>query len=510
MQKQVVFKNYNQNQLSILPPSLDELISHTHPVRVINTVVDKLDLTVLEKSYQGGGASSYHPKMLLKVLIFGYLNNIYSSRKIEAALKENIHFMWLSGMSRPDHHTVNRFRGERLKHHIQDVFTQVVQLLVESGHVALREVYTDGTKIEANANRYTFVWGNAIKTNKAKMEQQLKELWAYAEKVGELEIDDDTPPDFTPTDPKKVKQTIDKINSALKNKPGVNGKIINKLKYAEKNWPSNIAKYNEQEKVLAGRNSFSKTDKDATFMRMKEDHMKNGQLKAGYNLQISTENQLITNYSIHQNPTDTKTFIPHLNQFEQQYGQKPQVAIADAGYGSEQNYEYLAAKDIESYVKYNTFDKEQRKSKHIKKPFAAEKLHYNQEKNQYICPMGQPMQHLGTYVQKTEAGYKRTIDSYQAKNCSACPLNGACHKSKGNRIIEVSHKGNLYKKQSSENLKSEKGIYYRKKRCIEPEPVFANLKHNKNFKRFMLRGLVKVNIEAGLLAISHNLAKIAA
>lgn len=510
MQKQVVFKNYNQNQLSILPPSLDELISHTHPVRVINTVIDKLDLTVLEKSYQGGGASSYHPKMLLKVLIFGYLNNIYSSRKIEAALKENIHFMWLSGMSRPDHHTVNRFRGERLKHHIQDVFTQVVKLLVESGHVALREVYTDGTKIEANANRYTFVWGNAIKTNKAKMEQQLKELWAYAEKVGELEIDDDTPPDFTPTDPKKVKQTIDKINSALKNKPGVNGKIINKLKYAEKNWPSNIAKYNEQEKVLAGRNSFSKTDKDATFMRMKEDHMKNGQLKAGYNLQISTENQLITNYSIHQNPTDTKTFIPHLNQFEQQYGQKPQVAIADAGYGSEQNYEYLAAKDIESYVKYNTFDKEQRKSKNIKKPFAAEKLHYNQEKNQYICPMGQPMQHLGTYVQKTEAGYKRTIDSYQAKNCSACPLNGACHKSKGNRIIEVSHKGNLYKKQSSENLKSEKGIYYRKKRCIEPEPVFANLKHNKNFKRFMLRGLVKVNIEAGLLAISHNLAKIAA
>lgn len=215
MQKQVVFKSYSQNQLSVLPPSLDELISKTHPVRVINTVIDRLDLSVLEKSYEGGGASSYHPKMLLKVLIFGYLNNIYSSRKIEAALKENIHFMWLSGMSRPDHHTVNRFRCERLKHHIKDVFTRVVKLLAESGHLGLKEVYTDGTKIEANANRYTFVWGNAIKTNKGKMEQQLREHWAYAEQVGELEKDDDTPPDFTPTDPKKVKETIDKINAAL-------------------------------------------------------------------------------------------------------------------------------------------------------------------------------------------------------------------------------------------------------------------------------------------------------
>lgn len=510
MQKQVVFKSYNQHQLSLLPASLDELISVTHPVRVINTVIDKLNLSVIEKSYQGGGTSSYHPKMLLKVLIFGYLNNIYSSRKIETALKENIHFMWLSGMSRPDHHTINRFRGERLRHHIKDVFTQVVKLLVESGHIGLKEVYTDGTKIEANANRYTFVWGNAIKTNRSKMELQLKELWAYAEKVGEMEKDDDTPPDFTPTDPKKVKDTIEKINAALKDKPGVSKKISNKLKYAEKNWPANIAKYNQQEEILAGRNSYSKTDTDATFMRMKEDHMKNGQLKPGYNLQISTENQLITNYSIHQNPTDTKTFIPHLNQFEQQYGKAPKVAVADAGYGSEQNYDYLEEKEIVSYVKYNSFDREQRKNKHIKKPFATEYLHYNKEKNQYICPMGQAMLHIGSTLQKTEAGYVRTIDKYQAKNCNNCPLNGACHKSKGNRIIEISHKGNRLKKQSSDNLKTEQGIYYRKKRCVEPEPVFANLKHNKKFKRFMLRGLEKVNIETGLLALSHNFAKIAA
>lgn len=509
MKKQVVFKRYTQNQLSLLPPSLDELISQTHPVRVINTVIDRLNLSVIENSYEGGGTSSYHPKMLLKVLIFGYLNNVYSSRKIESALKENIHFMWLSGMSRPDHHTINRFRGERLKHHIKDVFTQVVKLLAESGHIGLKEVYTDGTKIEANANRYTFVWGNAIKTNKAKMEQQLKELWAYAEKVGELEKDDDTPPDFTPTDPQKVKDTIDKINAALKDNPDVSKQITNKLKYAQKNWPVNIEKYNKQEAILKERNSYSKTDPDATFMRMKEDHMKNGQLKPGYNLQISTENQFVTHYSIHQNPTDTKTYIPHLNQYQQQFG-SPTVAVADAGYGSEQNYEYLAENEIVSYVKYNTFDLEQRSKNHIKKPFTTDHLYYNKEKNHYVCPMGQPMQHIGTYSQKSDAGYTRILDKYQAKNCTGCPLNGVCHKSKGNRIIEVSHKGNFYKQQSKENLKTEQGIYYRKKRCIEPEPVFANLKHNKNFKRFMLRGLEKVNVEAGLLILSHNLAKIAA
>jgi transposase len=510
MAKKVIFKPYVQNQLQLLPPSLEDLISITHPVRTVNTVIDSIDISLLERQYEGGGSSSYHPKMLLKVLVYGYLSNIYSSRKMESAVKENIHFMWLAGMSRPDHHTINRFRSVRLKEHIKQIFTQVVQLLSDSGHISLKEVYTDGTKIEANANRYSFVWGNAIKTNKAKMEQQLKELWSYAEQVGDLEQSDDTPTDFSPTDSKKVKETIAKINAALQGKENVSKTITNKLKYAEKNWPTAIEKYNQQERILGDRNSYSKTDEDATFMRMKEDHMKNGQLKPAYNLQISTEKQIITNYSVHQNPGDTKTLQPHLQQYEQQYGGLPNVVIADAGYGSEENLQYLENNQITSYVKYQQFDREQNKNLQSKKPFTVDKLFYNKEKNCYICPMGQRMHHIGTNTVTTDAGYKRIIDKYQAKDCSSCPLNGVCHKSKGNRIIEVSHQGNALKQQTSENLKSEQGIYYRKKRCIEPEPVFANIKHNKNFKRFMLRGLEKVSIETGLLAIAHNLAKIAA
>src|SRR5690554_5543991 len=159
--EKVVFKDYNNKQIMLLPPSLEELIEPNHPVTFVNQVIDKIDIQPILSKYKGRGTSSYHPRMLLKVLVYGYLSNIYSSRKLEAAVRENIHFMWLAGMGRPDHNTINRFRGERLKEVLKEVFTQMILLLSESGHVDLKEVYTDGTKIEANANKYTFVWGKA-------------------------------------------------------------------------------------------------------------------------------------------------------------------------------------------------------------------------------------------------------------------------------------------------------------------------------------------------------------
>src|SRR5215210_1887975 len=164
-----VFKAYHQRQAMLLPPSLDELIPAKHPVRVVDEVLGKINIQPLINCYVGGGAASYHPGMLLKVMVYAYINNIYSSRKIEEALQQNIHFMWLSGMSTPDHNTINRFRGDKLRKPLKEIFTQVVHLLAAEGLLSLKELYTDGTKIEANANRYTFVWGNAIKTNKEKM-----------------------------------------------------------------------------------------------------------------------------------------------------------------------------------------------------------------------------------------------------------------------------------------------------------------------------------------------------
>ena len=503
-----VFKKYDQQQSYLLPPSLDDLIEANHPVRIVNKVINSIDLRLLGAQYKGGGASSYHPTMLLKVIVYSYLTNIYSSRKMEAAIRENIHLMWLSGMQRPDHHTLNRFRSERLRYTLKTIFVQVVNLLADQGLVSLKEVYVDGTKMEANANKYTFVWGNAIKTNKIKMKQQLDELWRYAKRVAAEERELPEPPPFETIDAEKVNEAIEQIQQAIAEDQSPEGQQVKqKLKYAKKSWPAALDKYAAQQQILEGRNSYSKTDLDATFMRMKEDHMKNGQLKPGYNLQISTNNQYILDYTIHQSSTDTATLEPHLNSHKEQYGSYPQTVVADAGYGSEQNYTFLEQNKIEGYVKYNYFDKDQHGAYIKKHPFAASQLHYNPAQDIYYCPMGQQMLNIGTATQTTTTGFKQKVTRYQATNCEGCPLRGACHKSKYNRIIEINHALNEHKRKATERLTSEKGIYHRKRRPVDVEPVFGNIKSNHGFRRFMLRGKEKVLIETGLLALAHNLRK---
>lgn len=503
-----VFKAYQQNQRWLIPPSLDDLIDINHPVRVVSEVIDAIDIDMLIKKYKGGGASSYHPRMLLKVLVYSYLNNVYSSRKMEAAVKENIHFMWLSGMSKPDHHTLNRFRSERLRNILREVFSQIVLLLVDSGHVNLKEVYTDGTKIQSAANRYTFVWGRAINTSRERIKQQLRELWKYTQKLAAEEKGNDTHPDFDKIDPKEVKVAIERINEALKDRDDVDPKIKAKLKYAKKHWPSKLRQYIKQQKILKGRNSYSKTDPGATFMRMKEDHMRNGQLKPGYNVQISTNSQFVVNYTLHTNPTDTKTLIPHLKAHQKLYGHLPQVQVTDAGYGSQENYQYLQNKGVEAYIKPSDFDRKQRKNYRPKNPFGTEQLHYDANKDVYLCPASKPMKLVGTFKEK-ESGLVKTYTHYQASGCKGCALRENCHNQKGNRIIKVNHKGRILKQQASDRLKTEKGIYYRKRRAAEVEPVFGNIKHNKGFNRFMLKGIEKTEIEWGLLCIAHNISKIA-
>ena len=360
------FKHYNQNQLVLFPYSFEDLIPHNHPVRIVNDILEKLNIEPLLKVYSKEGNPSYHPVMMLKVMVFAYMNNIYSSRKIEKALRENINFMWLSNMSIVDHNTVNRFRSHKLEAAFKDIFSQVVLLLAEEGLVSLRQVFVDGTKIEAQANRYTFVWANAIKTNKEKMLRQLEELWKYAQSVAREEDKDPEPPEFKEISKEKIQQTVENINAILKgseSKTDSDKKAKAKLNYIKNNFEKNLDKYEAQEAILGERNSYSKTDEDATFMRMKEDHMMNGQLKPAYNAQISTENQFILNYTIHQQTNDFNTLKHHLENFEKLYGKNRMNELeeltADAGYGSEQNYELLIQKNITPFVKYNTFDKEQ-------------------------------------------------------------------------------------------------------------------------------------------------------
>lgn len=235
MKRKVTWKTNSQNQLSLLPPSYDDLVPTNHPVRIVNSILDQIDLSTLEQTYKAGGTSSYHPKDLLKILIYAYLRNLYSLRKIEQALSENIHFIWLSGCIRPDHNTISNFRSGRLKGKFKKIFNQVVILLSEQGYLSLKEIYVDGTKIEANANRYTFVWAKSIKTSRARIENQLKELWRFVETVFAQEEQKPNEPDgFEAIDPDKVSRTIAAINRALQGKD-IDKKVKQKLNYAKKN-----------------------------------------------------------------------------------------------------------------------------------------------------------------------------------------------------------------------------------------------------------------------------------
>ena len=531
----VSFKPYPQNQLLLLPPSLEELIPEGHAVRVVNTVIDGLDIKVLEKRYQSVGTSPYHPRMLLKVLVYGYLNNTYSSRKIEAAVLSNIHFMWLAGMQRPDHNTINRFRGKRLAGLIKPIFGQIVMLLAAAGLVSLKKGYVDGTKIEADANRYTFVWGKSIRRSKERIVEQLEALWSYAESVAQKEAQPAESEELSLSaqtiDAAQVKAVIRQINERLHNLESdkefkqqlteresfkkKHKKAKAKLKYADKNWPDKLAQYKQKEQILNGRGSYSKTDPDATFMRMKEDHMKNGQLKPAYNLQMTTENQCIVNYDLFANPTDTLTLMTHLDGFEQLYAHTLEEVVADAGYGSQQNYEYLEQKGIAAYVKYNNFHKQlkqeaqKQKGKTLKKPFDKQHLYYNEQGDFFVCPMGQRMEKCSETYRNTASGYQQTYSVYQAKNCTGCPLRSICHKAKENRKVYFNHQLHRHKVKAKQKLCSEKGKQHRSQRPADVEATFANIKWNKKFNRFLLRGKKKTSVEIGLIAIAHNLAKLA-
>ncbi len=251
----------------------------------------------------------------------------------------------------------------------------------------------------------------------------------------------------------------------------------------------------------------SKTDPDATFMRMKEDAMNNGQTKPGYNLQISAENQFITDFALFPNPTDTLTLIPLFKSFLSRYHHLPFMAVADSGYGSEENYRFMDEAGMDAYVKYNRFHIEQR-PRHNPNPFHQDNFHYNADEDYYVCPMGQHMTRIGTSHSKTASGYRSDSARYSAQNCRDCPLRCLCYKAKDDRrVIEVNHRLNGYKRKARELLTSEAGLKHRGRRCIEPEAVFGQMKFNMAYRRFRHFGIDKVSMDFAFFAIAFNIKK---
>jgi transposase len=502
----IQFKQLPLNCPSLFPQDIFEKIAVNHPVRLVNEVVDRLDIDHIIKQYKGGGTTSFHPRMMIKVLFYAYTTNVYSCRKIEKSLQENIHFMWLSGNSTPDYRTINYFRSKRLKAHIHNLFADVVRLLHELKYLSLDVQYIDGTKIESAANRYTFVWKGSVEKNKAKLETKINSVLNEIEsqiKRDQSDMGKDETP--RPIDSRELKNKLAALNEQLKDSNKAAGKQLKKL---EEEHLTRLEKYETQLEILGDRNSYSKTDQDAVFMRLKDDHMQNGQLKPAYNTQISTEGQFITHYSIHQTAGDTTTLATHLNGFEQQYGKQSKEVIADAGYGSEENYEMMEQKQLDAYVKYNYFHKEQKRTQK-QNPFLVQNLYYNESENFFVCPMGQKLEHVGKGKRKSTNGFISQVDYYEAKRCQGCPLRGMCHKNAGNKKIEINHKLNQYRAKAREMLTSERGLLHRSKRPIEVEAVFGQLKSNNTFSRFTLRKMDKVNIEFGLMSIGHNLRKLA-
>jgi len=506
-------------QPSLLPPSLEELIPPDHLVRVVNRMVEQIDLAPLLAKYKGGGTSSYHPRMMLKVLVYAYTQKIFSSRNIEKGLWDNISFMWISGGNKPDFRTINTFRGEVLKEAVREVFASVLELLIEEGYVKMENYFVDGTKVAANANPHKVIWAKKTRKYKQKVRQQIEELLDEIERVNEKENEEYGDENLEElggrggVSAEKLHEKVEALNERLRQQTG-NKPLKQAVKKLEKDYLPRLEKYEEQERLLDGRSSYSRTDPDATSLRLKEDRTAEKPLpRPAYNVQMGTEGQFVVGYSIHQRAGDPGCFIPHMQQQKFPEGKQFQNACGDAAYGSEENFAWLEKHEMGNYLKYNTFYQEQhppRKPDLLEKArFQSANFPYDSHQDEFTCPAQHPLTYIETRPYKTENGYLSQRRYYECSACGTCPLKPKCTQAKGNRRIQISFELQRYRQQARDNLLSEQGIALRKQRGVEVEGAFGDIKQNMGFRRFLLRGLKKVEIEWGLVCIAHNMRKLA-
>jgi len=508
------FKDYKQGQQSSLfPLDLSSLVPENHLVRHISSVIDRLDSKVFHSAFSPIGASSYHPQMMLKVIIYGYSTKNYSCRNIAAMLRQDITYMWLSGMQVPDFNTVNRFRSVYLKDILESVFTEVLLLLHEHDFIKFENYFVDGTKLEADAGKYSHVWRKNTERYKLMVQKRVAELLAEIEEFNEQENklynNEDLPElgkesDISSNDIEHVAQQITQKLTEKRQELTTkeHRQLKSKLTKLSKE-KSKLEKYEEQDSILGARNSYSKTDHDASMMRMKG----TDELRPGYNPQVSSENQFVVAVSVGQNASDSVCFPVHLQKIKDRGEQfTPDNYIGDAGYGSDENYDLLEKCQISNYLKYPLFHKEQG-AKHKENIFHADNLLYNEGEDYYTCPDQRKLIYKETIERTSINGHKKTIRVYESEDCSNCPMKELCTKSKTNRSIQVNRNLERHRKIARDNLKSEKGVEFRKRRGWEIETFFGDLKHNQKYKRFRLRGLEKVNLEMLWLSICYNLRK---
>lgn len=500
-----MYIHYNTNQTT-LPLELSAFLPHNHLVFTIEKVVNKLDDNAFLNFYHEFGRPSYPPQLLLAALLFAYSQGIFSGRKIEKMMVENLAMQYLTGQLVISYRTINRFRvAPRMQELIRNLFIDLNLQLKMEELVSLECLFIDGTKIEANANKYSFVWRKAVDKFSAKLQATLKTY--FQEEINPLiqeaiVLDDQEP--VTSEQLTEFSQILEEelksVNQVIEENP-VKGKDERKtkrrklkkvLRKVRDDFSARAQKYETYQATFTGRNSFSKTDTDATFMRMKDDHMRNGQLKAGYNLQIATENQFVLHYGIFPNPTDTKTLLPFLDS----YPHDAKTIVADAGYGSEENLLTLDQEEINHLIKYGRFGKEQKRG-YRKSDKNLDNWHYDEKEDSYTHPEGWKYVFHHLKHQKTQTGFEQEIKVYQAEEPELAPQRG----------LYINERYQYLKQKEAQALLSPEGSQVFAQRKVDVEPVFGQIKACLGYKRCNLRGKRQVKIDMGLALMANNLIK---
>lgn len=407
---------------------------------------------------------------------------------------------------------------------LRQCFVQFRCQLVQEGLIEEEAIFIDGTKIEANANRFTFVWRKSIekysaalieKSNQMYDELLENEIIPGIERESLEELSDAELLQVAEQLDEKIAEFDQEISTT---EAGSERKQLRSQRKLPKQYRKLILemanrkqKYQQDMAIFGKRNSYSKTDTDATFMRMKDDYMKNGQLKPGYNVQLATEGQYALAYDIFPNPTDTRTLLPFLDTIEEKFFSLPGYTVADAGYGSEQNYgDILENRETTPLITYNTYRIEKQK-KYRNNPFHSSNWEYDEKEDAFTCPNGQKLPFRYLSHRKDTYDFSRTFKVYECADCSGCPLREQCTKAKegNNRTIRYNEKWEQQKKIIKDLLSDEKTGAIYGKRKIDVEPVFGFLKANLCFTRFSVRGKEKVRNDLGFALMAVNMRKYA-
>ena len=482
----------------------DVYIPENDPVIVLSDVIDSIyqsDKFKISEEYHG----DIPEDIMMKILIYGYMNDSYSTRKIELRCRRDINFMWLlNGFHAPDHSTISRFR-KSMTEQIEKVFYALVSYLLRKGEISGKNIFIDGTKIEANANRYSFVWKKAVSKNEEKLRAKLPLI------LDELRSEHIVFPENTSVEDMicTLRNVIDKLGIELVRGKGKHKSPLQRSLEKLEEYRSKMLKYEYYNRLFDGRNSFSKTDTDATFMHMKEDHMKNGQLKPGYNMQAATEGEYIVALDISSERSDVNTLIPFLEKINKLELFVLKNIVCDAGYESEQNYLYLKSHELVSYIKPANY--EQLKKRNYRTKYGRiENMEYHESEDIFVCKAGRILQRTGTKHEKTKTGFVSEKAVYRCESCDGCKYKGNCTKARAEKSLSVSHRFYELRKESLENITTEFGKQLRMNRSIQSEGAFGVLKQDYSFRRFLTKSKVNVKTEFTLLSLAYDIKKLSA